>query len=220
MTRTLRAFTLIELLIVVAIVAVLAAIAVPSFLHAQTRAKVSRVRADLRTLVTALESYTVDYGLPPLDWKVSRGDPQLPEMQPGTSGILHPGLAVPGGVRPGLTTPVAYIQDCWIDDPFSTKGLPFDQRKYSYNWFAPNPLRGFDVNPDYTFQEYGNHYGYWRLGSIGPDRDFYNTISTTYAASRVYDATNGTVSPGNIWRSHREGEVVSRPPLDTLLDPE
>ncbi len=54
------AFTLIELLIVVAIIAILAAIAVPNFLEAQTRAKVSRAKSDMRTLATALESYYVD----------------------------------------------------------------------------------------------------------------------------------------------------------------
>ena len=55
-----KAFTLIELLIVVAIIAILAAIAVPNFLEAQTRSKISRVRSDLRSLATALESYCVD----------------------------------------------------------------------------------------------------------------------------------------------------------------
>jgi prepilin-type N-terminal cleavage/methylation domain-containing protein len=56
-----HAFTLIELLIVVAIIAILAAIAVPNFLEAQTRAKVSRFRGDGRALATAMESYFVDY---------------------------------------------------------------------------------------------------------------------------------------------------------------
>ena len=55
-----RGFTLIELLIVVAIIAILAAIAVPNFLEAQTRAKVSRVENDFRTIITAMEAYRVD----------------------------------------------------------------------------------------------------------------------------------------------------------------
>lgn len=55
-----KGFTLIELLIVVAIIAILAAIAVPNFLEAQTRSKVSRVKADMRTIATGLEIYRLD----------------------------------------------------------------------------------------------------------------------------------------------------------------
>ncbi|MFW6304063.1 MAG: type II secretion system protein [Candidatus Sumerlaeota bacterium] len=61
-----KGFSLIELLIVVAIIGILAAIAVPNFLEAQTRSKVSRMRADMRTLATGLESYIVDKGTYPV----------------------------------------------------------------------------------------------------------------------------------------------------------
>lgn len=61
-------FTLIELLIVVAIIAILAAIAVPNFLEAQTRAKISRVKADIRAMSTGLETYVIDHTKYPPDW--------------------------------------------------------------------------------------------------------------------------------------------------------
>ena len=44
----------------VAIIAILAAIAVPNFLEAQMRSKVARVKADMRTIATAVESYAID----------------------------------------------------------------------------------------------------------------------------------------------------------------
>lgn len=54
-------FTLIELLIVFAIIAILAAIAILRFLEAQVRSKVRRIQADQRTVATVLEVYSVDY---------------------------------------------------------------------------------------------------------------------------------------------------------------
>ncbi len=62
-----KAFTLIELLIVVAIIGILAAIAVPNFVNARTRALISRTQADIKNTGTALESYRVDNNKYPPD---------------------------------------------------------------------------------------------------------------------------------------------------------
>nr|HQH74561.1 prepilin-type N-terminal cleavage/methylation domain-containing protein [bacterium] len=59
-TKTSLGFTLIELLIVVAIIGILAAIAVPNFMNARIRANIARVRADQKSISTALELYHMD----------------------------------------------------------------------------------------------------------------------------------------------------------------
>ena len=53
-------FTLIELLIVIAIIGILAAIAIPNLLSAVQRGRQKRSMSDMRTLATAVESYSVD----------------------------------------------------------------------------------------------------------------------------------------------------------------
>ncbi len=58
-------FTFIELFVIVAIIAVLAAIGIPNFLMAQTRAKVIRAYGDMKTLSMGLESYFIDHGTYP-----------------------------------------------------------------------------------------------------------------------------------------------------------
>jgi len=58
--RRAPAFTLIELLFVVATIAILAAIAVPNFLEAQVRSKVARSLDDLHALGAALEAYFIE----------------------------------------------------------------------------------------------------------------------------------------------------------------
>ena len=56
-----RGFTLVELMIVVAIIALLAAIAVPSLVRARKRAQGVSIRSDLRLIDDAMDQYGTEY---------------------------------------------------------------------------------------------------------------------------------------------------------------
>jgi prepilin-type N-terminal cleavage/methylation domain-containing protein len=109
-------FTLTELLIVVSIIGILSAIAVPNFLEAQTRSKVARVNADFRALANAIESYRVDNNEYPEE---TDNPSKYPEemaqlLGPLASGYYtfrtREGVALSVGRDfANVTTPVAYI---------------------------------------------------------------------------------------------------------------
>ena len=55
-------FTLVEIMIVVAIIALLAAIAVPGFLRARKRSQASKIINDLRMIDAAVDQYAIETG--------------------------------------------------------------------------------------------------------------------------------------------------------------
>jgi general secretion pathway protein G len=189
-----KAFTLIELLIVVAIIAILAAIAVPNFLEAQVRSKVSRTKADMRSIRVGLESYAVDNNhYPPT---------RLPYR---------------------MTTPIAYLTTIPLSPWNEQLWDPATENVYLYvstepegNWSGPdnygdNPR---NLNEDYyiytknkndMIQDWDEVYSVkWALKSCGPnnfdDRDVSHPDNplTIKEEACIYDPTNGTVSLGDI----------------------
>jgi prepilin-type N-terminal cleavage/methylation domain-containing protein len=55
-----KAFTLVEIMIVVAIIALLAAIAVPGFVRARKRSQASKILNDLRLIDSAVDQYAIE----------------------------------------------------------------------------------------------------------------------------------------------------------------
>jgi type II secretion system protein G len=185
-----RAFTLVELLVVVAIIAILAAIALPNFLEAQTRARVTRSRADMRTVETALEAYRVDFNrYPP---PILGTYPALPAGQFNRN--LQP-LTTPVSFLTALPPDVFNLGHDPIENPWSMPGK--SANTFDYNTFRRDV--GEDTASALEWQEkFGN--SAWKMISAGPDLDFVNDSSRFGYLDR-YDPTNGTVSGGDLVRS-------------------
>jgi len=186
-----RAFTLVELLIVVAIIAILASIAIPNMLEAQVRAKTARAKTDLRTYATAIEAYTVDYQRPPYD---------------GEPGFVFYGWA---NALSQLTTPVAYItalqpdifQDGYVGQPTRpghTHNVDGSHHSYDYSTAYWNDVGNDPVVTADWRQRAG--YSTWKMSSAGPDGEFVNQGSF-FGMRESYDPTNGTTSLGDILRA-------------------
>lgn len=200
-----RAFTLIELLIVVAIIAILAAIAVPNFLEAQTRAKVSRVMADMRTVNTALEMYRIDNShYPP-----ASDDDGHPVTDPAGAGEEW----YESRVAISLTTPIAYIATR-PPDAFAPRQAGALQIMHYCSADYAEAAQANAATTLFTalYRELKGEPPPQRLHfcllSYGPDGDHDvaeeddddhgHDHGHGHGVPAIYDATNGTISNGDI----------------------
>jgi prepilin-type N-terminal cleavage/methylation domain-containing protein len=219
-----RAFTLIELLIVIAIILILISIALPNFLEAQVRAKVTATRGNLKSFDSAIHAFVLDNGDVPPDYNDS-GQFELRELVarlrarvPGKTGcnspqricmcVAPPVPAYKGGVvfvasesdfyAPGvhcpLTSPIAYMGKKETLDPFG----------------GGRTSHGYDSYPQYVGNKLIAHLAYGGIFGIGPDhvagdwlRGTPYTIDTDKDGLNEglpYNPTNGTNSRGDLWR--------------------
>lgn len=218
MRRRNKALTLIELLIVVGIIAILAAVGLVNFLEAQTRARVSAALGHTRAIAHALEAYAVDRNTYP---------PTMPRYPNDPLGLLADHQLT------GLTTPISYLNStAAMRDPFGQVRLQVFQTSLT-TFGAPPSLQ---VQNDFPRLQPPNpersllYFHYPSLAarsgiealrasiavviSIGPDqRDSlgaYSILSPEFFAAvfpngpishpldTIYDPTNGTLSEGDL----------------------
>jgi len=191
-------FTLIELLIVIAIILILIAIALPNFLEAQIRAKVTQALGHERALATAMESYRLDFGNYPHDH----------DFDDYTENGLFQ-----------LTSPIQYISAIPIE-PFAQAGGLIDPTQDEIGWEMAStgnrPLlaHAMPTEDNIKIHAFGIH-------SFGPDLDDNFPCGDYWPlCARVnpcqdpdgrgwlnYSPTNGSKSRGDIitvggeWRS-------------------
>ena len=185
------AFTLIELLIVVAIIAILAAIAVPNFLEAQTRAKVSRSLADIRSIVTATETYHIDN---------NKYMPFFGSSNPESVRRIHQTFGSWQTALFRLSTPIAYMTQVPANGPFGlyNGSSPPHPLLDGYYYMGPDIWAGYNPNPRAAgFPADWNDLKFSIQGS-GPSKKDYDPTKPR-SVWTVYDSTNGTMSSGNIW---------------------
>lgn len=180
-----KAFTLIELLIVVAIIGILAAIAVPNFLNAQLRAKIAGTQSDLRTIFGAMQQYHLD------------------------NNSYHAHRDGEGQQFP-LTTPVPYLNG-FIEDRFqdtfvvrgggaTSQAAGFSASFKYYHWIPRNTHT--DLWPQRFHPEIDAAHRERNGGLIdgwGP---------AGVRGGPIYDSTNGLLSLGGFFRRIPPGQAI------------
>jgi prepilin-type N-terminal cleavage/methylation domain-containing protein len=215
-------FTLIELLIVIAIILILISIALPNFIEAQIRARMTKSRAEVKSIQTAFEMYMQDFKVYPRSC--------IPLMAGSNAGRCQDNWGFPGiTVRGHLTTPIKYMK-AMPDDLFavnysvlgSTGSVPEGHPYVKYRstrrlvWNASWPdetpksiipknkqaacwTQQFDlINPNlFKSKQYF-------ISGLGPDHDedvlpYYAPGLAGYkVGDEIFSPTNGTTSSGDI----------------------
>ena len=193
-----KAFTLIELLIVVAIIAILAAIAVPNFMEAQVRSKVARAKTDMRTMTTALEQYHVDNnGYPDIFTRLNTITTPIQYISTVPRDVFRLQQASGGGFQRQRYYRYGAMP---IDHPsryvIASNGPDTDIDTYS----TENPGGGSDNDDTDNFEPDNQALRFYPGYSPQLFTADGSKVNDTYFRYVEYDTTTGTISNGDLFR--------------------
>ncbi len=157
-----------------AIILMLAAIAIPNFMQAQTRAKIARALGEEHSLAVAIESFRVDQNRPPSLKQFYIGDLQY-DVDVG-----------PEMVQQNLTSPVAYLATMPAD-PFREGGWHYDYWTNGSDVWVIRSV-GPDGVPDADLAKLGEALAAHRESKAWPPEH----------QDWIYDPSNGLKSPGDL----------------------
>ena len=148
---TRRGLTLVELLIVIAFVALVAIVVMPTFARASSRANASSCQSNLRHLALGIGMYSQEYDetLPPVN---TCGPEQLATGQPSGNHACGPREDQPYHLWTHLVFPYVRMVDAYNcpDSRFQWKGEYTGSASYGFNWAGARYARDRDAGGDCT----------------------------------------------------------------------
>jgi len=167
-------FTLVELMVVIAIIAVLAAIILPVYTRTKESARQTTCKGNLYAIAIALRNYSVDSGGYPLPYEPVTGLGGITQLY--LSGYLdsakvlrcpddHTTLADYNKMLDGFAAALGISIAHWSDDTFKERYSTYNQLIVALAQTVNRESLATDANVVYPLYNYYGYYGHTQLGA-------------------------------------------------------